>query len=352
MHIDYLIIGQGISGTWLSYYLQQAGQSFLVIDESKPNTASKVASGIINPVTGRRIVKTWMIDDLLPFVWNEYNKFGIETGTKAIEQKTIVDFFPTPQMKLAFEKRFNEDSQYLSLAKDADQWRSLFHYDFDFGEITPSYLINLAEIIPGWRKILIDKQQLLEESFDPGLLSVDNDQVKYKDISASKIIFCDGIGSSQNPWFSNLPFAFNKGEAVLAEIDGLSKDHIFKKGFSLVPWKDNIYWLGSSYLWEFTDDQPTSGFRQFAEHWLRLTIKVPFKVFDHMAAIRPATLERRPFVGFHPLHKNIGILNGMGTKGCSLAPFFALQMREYLLNNKPIMPEADVQRFKKVLTRQ
>ena len=70
-----------------------------------------------------------------------------------------------------------------------------------------------------------------------------------------------------------------------------------------------------------------------------------------MAGIRPATLERRPFVGFHPLHKNIGILNGMGTKGCSLAPYFAFQMKENLINNKPIMPEADVQRFKKVLTR-
>ena len=351
MHIDYLIIGQGISGTWLSYYLQQAGQSFLVIDENKPNTASKVASGIINPVTGRRIVKTWMIDDLLPFVWKEYQALGHELGISAIEQKTIVEFFPTPQMKMAFEKKFNEDPQYLSLAKDPDQWRSIFQYDFDFGEINPSYLINLAEIIPAWRKNIIGKQQLLEETFEFNLLNVENDKVRYKDISASKIIFCDGINSSDNPWFSSLPFAFNKGEAVWVEIDGLGTDHIFKKGFSLVPWKDNIFWLGSSYLWEFTDDKPTSGFRQFAEHWLRLSVKLPFKVIDHMAGIRPATLERRPFVGFHPQHKNIGILNGMGTKGCSLAPFFAFQMKECLLNNVPIMPEADVQRFKRVLAK-
>ena len=210
MHIDYLIIGQGISGTWLSYYLQQAGQSFLVIDENKPNTASKVASGIINPVTGRRIVKTWMIDDLLPFVWKEYQALGHELGISAIEQKTIVEFFPTPQMKMAFEKKFNEDPQYLSLAKDPDQWRSIFHYDFDFGEITPSYLINLAEIIPAWRKNIIGKQQLLEETFDFNLLNVENDKVWYKDISASKIIFCDGISSSDNPWFSSLPFAFSE----------------------------------------------------------------------------------------------------------------------------------------------
>src|SRR5215204_1571960 len=67
-HTEFLIIGQGISGTWLSYYLQKANKSFVVIDNDQPNSASRVAAGIINPVTGRRIVKTWMIDELLSFL--------------------------------------------------------------------------------------------------------------------------------------------------------------------------------------------------------------------------------------------------------------------------------------------
>jgi len=62
MEIDYLIIGQGICGTFLSWYLRKAGISFIVIDEPRPDTASRVAAGIINPVTGRRIVKTWLIN--------------------------------------------------------------------------------------------------------------------------------------------------------------------------------------------------------------------------------------------------------------------------------------------------
>jgi hypothetical protein len=39
----------------------------IVIDESNPFTATKAASGVINPVTGRRIVRTWRIEELLPF---------------------------------------------------------------------------------------------------------------------------------------------------------------------------------------------------------------------------------------------------------------------------------------------
>jgi glycine/D-amino acid oxidase-like deaminating enzyme len=73
---------------------------------------------------------------------------------------------------------------------------------------------------------------------------------------------------------------------------------------------------------------------------------------EHKASIRPATLERRPFVGLHPHQENAGILNGMGTKGCSLAPFFASQLVDHLLRKKGIMPEADIKRFSKILSRQ
>ena len=115
--------------------------------------------------------------------------------------------------------------------------------------------------------------------------------------------------------------------------------------------EDNLYWIGSNYLWEFSDDQPTEQFRKQAELLLKNWLKVPFKILDHLASIRPANIERRPFVGFHPVHKNLGILNGMGTKGCSLAPFFAKQLTEYLISGKEILPEADIKRFTRILTR-
>ncbi len=72
---------------------------------------------------------------------------------------------------------------------------------------------------------------------------------------------------------------------------------------------------------------------------------------DHWAAIRPATLERRPFIGFHPRHPQIAIFNGMGTKGCSLAPYFAKQLVDHLTNKNELSPEVNVDRFRKVLLR-
>jgi hypothetical protein len=113
----------------------------------------------------------------------------------------------------------------------------------------------------------------------------------------------------------------------------------------------NLYWIGSNYLWEFPDDKPTEQFRKQTELLLKTWIKVPFKIVDHQASIRPANIERRPFVGLHPAYKNIGILNGMGTKGCSLSPFFAKQLTDHLIYGKEILAEADIKRFTKILTR-
>ena len=115
--------------------------------------------------------------------------------------------------------------------------------------------------------------------------------------------------------------------------------------------KPGLFWLGSIYLWEYENLDITQDFRNKAESILKEWIRIPFRIVDHLAGLRPATLERRPFVGLHPQHKQIGILNGMGTKGCSLAPYFARQLADHLLFHMDITPEADVRRFSKILAR-
>src|SRR3954462_11474048 len=113
MNVDYLIIGQGLCGTFLSYYLTDAEKKVLVIDTSTLFSASKVASGIINPVTGRRIVRTWRIEELLPFAWNAYKELGNEFEKSLVKECNVLDFHPSLQMKEAFEKRLAEEKEYL-----------------------------------------------------------------------------------------------------------------------------------------------------------------------------------------------------------------------------------------------
>ena len=351
--IDYLIIGQGISGTWLSYFLQKEGKSFLVIDNNSPNSASKIAAGIINPVTGRRHVEVWMAKEILPFSWNAYKQIGNKLGITAISQKNIIDFFPSPQMRQSFMQRVDEKADYVSSYAVQNHFLNLFNYEFGCGEIKPVFTAHLETLIPAWRTHLNKKGYLSEEEFDIKQLQVFPGKIQYKEITADKIIFCDGNSSAANPYFDLLPFAPNKGEALLVEIPDLPKTNIYKKGTLLTPLQEMeaLWWVGSNYAWEFNNPNPTPEFRKNTEQLLKQWLKVPFKIVSHLSGVRPATLERRPFVGLHPQHLNIGILNGMGTKGCSLAPYFAHQLAHHLCYGKALNPEADIKRFQKILSR-
>lgn len=362
---DILIIGQGICGTFLSLELERAGIPHLLLDDKRPLGASRAAAGLINPVTGRRIVTTWMIEELLCFAREAYGRLADLLGARFFETATVVDFFPTPQMRLAFLQRLEADGSYLHLPPEEHRWDEIFRSDFGYGVISPCYLVDLPGLLDSARRRMLEKGLLREERFErEELVVVSADMVLYKDLEAHKIIFCDGIEGASGPWFSRLPFAPNKGEALVVAIDGLaeriaahepsangSAATVFKKGISLVPWRDGTWWVGSSYEWAFGHGEPTDAFRHRTETLLREWLRLPFRTLQHLASVRPATLERRPFVGFHPTQPAVGILNGMGTKGCSLAPYFAHQLVQHITERAPILPEADVRRFTKVLSR-
>lgn len=352
MDVEFLIVGQGISGSWLSYWLHKEDRSFLVIDKGDPTTPSRISAGVINPVTGRRHVSVWLAEEILPFAWQNYKTLGTLLGINAISEKKLIDFFPTAQMRQSFIKRTEEQCEFIRLPGDENYFRDHFNYELGYGEFDPTYTAHLETILPAWRNFLKLKNTLLEESFEKTALEFTGDEIMYKSIKASCIIFCDGNSGPEDPWFGKLPYALNKGEIIFAEIPGLPAAYIYKRSLALVPLAEkDKWWIGSNYAWEYNDLLPTNKFREETEALLKKWLRLPFTIIDHVAGLRPATIERRPFVGRHPLYPSLAILNGMGSKGCSLAPYFAKELVDHLLQGKKINSDADVTRFSRILSR-
>lgn len=351
MEVDVLVIGQGLCGTWLSYYLEKNGLSYHVLDNGNPESSSRIASGLINPVTGRRLVKTWMIDVLMDHAKNAYSQFGNELGIPLIDEHTLINFPPSLQMKEAFASRAADTLPYLHEDVDEKGWTPYFHSTFGSYAIKPCLLVQTRALLDKWRQHLIKLGKYATQTFNQEEVILLKDQVRYGTLTARCIIFCDGTSSFNNKWFHRLPFAPSKGEALWIKVSGLPSSYIFKKGITLAPWENEVFWVGSSYEWEFIDPGPTPEFRTSCEQQLKEWLKIPYKVIDHRSSIRPANLERRPFVGLHPIHRQIGILNGMGTKGCSLAPYFAKQLAAHLKSGEQILPEAHVHRFARILAK-
>jgi len=352
MKVDYLIAGCGLSGALLSRELIKAGCSVLVFDARAGNAASRVAGGIINPVTGKRLVRTWMIEELLPFAINCYKELEDELKINLIKDCSILDFYATQdQRNLFIEKAFLE-KDFLKSDTDAESWEPYFRFYYGAGEILPCPLIDIRALLNEWQQQLTELNCFVEEQIDPALCKVNADKVLYKNIEAAKIIWCEGAEAEINPWFSMLPWSKDKGEAIIASIPGLPRNYIYKQYLAIVPWQcDDLFWIGATHDWKYTDLNPSRAFMENVKMQLDLWLKLPYTIIDHIVGRRPANLERKPFVGLHPLYPSVGILNGMGGKGVSMAPFFASEFTKHLTQGKPLRPDVDVKRFSRILSR-
>jgi glycine/D-amino acid oxidase-like deaminating enzyme len=113
----------------------------------------------------------------------------------------------------------------------------------------------------------------------------------------------------------------------------------------VIPLGDNQYRLGATYTWDELDNIPTeTGRNNLTEKYQKL-MKPSMEILSHQAGVRPATKDRRPFIGMHPEFENIGIFNGLGSKGVSLAPYFAKQFVDFLVYQKELHPEVNINRF-------
>ena len=63
---DYLIVGGGIAGFSMAHFFDKDNQDYLLTNVDTPGSATNVSSGLINPVTGQRLVLSWKYGELKP----------------------------------------------------------------------------------------------------------------------------------------------------------------------------------------------------------------------------------------------------------------------------------------------
>ena len=125
----------------------------------------------------------------------------------------------------------------------------------------------------------------------------------------------------------------------------ISSEEIINRGIFIIPIGVNRFRIGSTYdnndlSWNTTE----SGRKKLEEQMSRL-VKVPFRVLNHYAGVRPASADRRPILGEHPVHETICIFNGLGTKGVSLAPYYAGQLTNHLKGSSELEKEVNINRY-------
>lgn len=346
---NYIIVGQGIAGTVLAQTLLKEGKTVLLIDEGLEHATSAIAAGLYNPVVFKRLVKSWMADDLIPFMDTFYQEAEKLLKEQFYYKKQIVKLFADQTEKEFWLKKSSEEvGVYLSQTIDLDYLNDCVENPYGAAEVTAAGNLDMFAFLKSFRTHFLKNECLLQQKFEYGDLSISEQGVSYQNIDAQKIIFCEGHQTTHNPYFNWLPFKLTKGELITIELKGghsIPINKVINKGVFILPVATNTYKVGATYEWVDLTIHPTEKGKSELIDKLKKVIRAPFDIIDHQAGIRPTVLDRRPLIGLHPKHPAVGIFNGMGTKGVMLAPYFAKQFSLFLNGRGNLLDEVNCLRF-------
>ncbi len=345
---DYLIVGQGIAGTVLAFKLLQLGKKIHVVDENHTFSSSKVAAGLYNPIVFKRIVKSWMVDDVLPAANRLYAEMENVFGEKIHHKREIVKVFTSAEERKFWQEKSAtiELADYLSNSVDDDYLSDKLHSGFGCSFVKQSGNVDVLLMLNLMRAHLQKINSYQECKFDANDLTLDSEGIEWNGIKARKVLFCDGYAAVQNPYFNWLPFVLTKGEVVILRIPHFDCEKVINKGVFVLPVGKDRYKVGATYEWKDLSELPTdSGKSQLLEKF-RQVLSIPFEVLDHQAGIRPTVKDRRPILGAHPHHSQLLQFNGMGTKAILLAPYFADELIHFITGKKELNKEVSIDRFK------
>ncbi len=327
MTVDYLIVGQGLCGSLLIHELIDRDKSFCVIDPNPSNSSSRVAAGIINPITGRSYVKSWMYDTLLEFLLERYQQISQRIGKEILTQRSIVRTLEDVKSENNWHSRSGDENytEFMDHFEISKAQESLFEKSLAYGLIKKAFQLNLNSLLDGTRAILQD-DQIISEYFEYEKLRIKSDHLDYKNLRAGKVIYCEGSQILNNPWFNSLDFRPSKGEILLVRIPKFDFPHQLRHQFFIAHYRDDLYWIGASYINNFKHLKNTPSEYFKLTDWLDDYLQCDYEVVQHLSGVRPATKHRRPMIGQHPEYSQMFVLNGMGAKGSSLAPYWTRQL--------------------------
>ena len=345
--IDFLIVGAGIAGISFAEIARQNGRTVVLVDDYSTNS-SRIAGGLYNPVILKRFSEVWnaklQLDFSIPFL-------------KEIERKLQTQFLyelPVLRKFASVEEQNNwfvacdkpSLSSFLSTEIIHKTYQSITS-NFGFGQVFHTGYVEISILMDAYINYLKSENAFLNETFVYNQLAIESDFVVYNDISYKQVVFAEGFGLRNNPFFNYLPLDGTKGELLIIKAPLLNLDVVLKSSIFILPIGNDLFKVGATYNWEDKTDLPTEEGKNELIDNLKELIDCEFEIVKHFAGVRPTVNDRRPLLGTHHLYKQLHILNGLGTRGVMLGPWLANGLFESIESKNDLDPNISIRRFDK-----
>lgn len=347
--LDYIIVGSGLAGIAFAETLLQHDKSFVVFDNHSQNS-TRIAGGLYNPVILKRFSQVWNANSQLDIAHKLYD---------TIEQKLKIQLdFQIP----IYRKFFSVEEQnnwfaasdkpnlapFLSNTIVHKKYNAI-DSPFGYGEVLHTGYVDTLVLLNNYQQYLKGLDLFDETTFDYNKLDLFHEHIEYGNLKAKHIVFAEGFGMHSNPFFNYLPLDGTKGELLIIKAPELDLDVILNTSVFILPLGDSLYKVGATYNWDDKTNATTEEGKQELIDRIEEILNCDFEVVEHYAGVRPTVKDRKPLLGTHPKHKNIYILNGLGTRGVMLAPAMALDLYNFIENEIPLEKSIDIKRYASLL---
>lgn len=349
--LDCIIIGAGISGMVSARTMIEAGMKIAVIDDSWRSSASRVAAGLVNPITGKRFQVSWRYNDFLSFAKSTYSRYSKLDAEEAYlkpfpmlrlfadeqEARTFRVKIPTLFPEQYIGEQFSSNSNVLhpSLRNEFGGYRTLETYTFDYNRILHVSASLLGETLIPFH---VKSGHI---SNHKGIWKI---QTNKSELLSKRIVFCDGWVASRNQWLADLKLQFDivKGELCIIRSSELPETDIISRGFAIIPIGNKHFRCAATFQWNDYTMIPTSFGYERLNQRIRSLIQCDYEILEHSAGLRPTMLHHKPFIGEHPKHTCLYAIGGLGTKGALYAPFMAQELVNHIANGRTFDEEMDL----------
>ncbi len=331
----------------MALQLCKRGYKILVLDDPSKNTSSIIAAGLFNPMTGKKMVKTWLADEIFPGLHRYYAEAERHTKRKFFHPMPLYRPFGTVEEQNEWMSRSADKTyqNYILRISASSCFKGKVNDPLGGITLKQTGYLNTTKYLEAVRDYLVTLGAFQAQIFVDDRLDIQENYVRYDKIIAQKIIFCQGVQNVSNRWFNNLPIKSLKGEALTVQSDW-EKDVILNRGVYMVPGTRPHEWrVGATYNLKDTAPGITPSARNELTEKLDDLIHVPYTITGQQWGFRPTTPDRKPILGAHPKYSSLIIFNGLGTKGVSLAPYFSEVLVRSMENKGTINKEADVTRY-------
>lgn len=361
--VDVLIVGQGMAGSVLAYTLMEAGFCVCVVDDGHKTSASAVAAGMIAPVLGQRLSKAWEIEKCLPLALGLYGRMEAHLRKRFFFPRRILRLIDSEQEAELLQKRLtdaaflpylgplyppagaNRDGDAAGTVEKNEPAAALRIGD-EFGSIaiTGGGYLGTCGLLAALREYFVQQGSLTEARFDHTELDLGTaGAVRWRHISAKRIIFAEGWRILHNPLFAAYDFQPTRGQILTVQAAQPLPADILSRSKWLIPQSGQQAWIGATYERGKTEITNTAkGRREILAKVQSFLPDNPLMVVGERAGIRLSCRDFIPRAGFLPDDPRIGVFNAFSSKVNCFAPFLAKCMAEHLRHGTPLPQQADI----------